>query len=160
MAVIRYLIDTYDKEKKLTYTSIPEKYHLEQWAFFQASGLWPYFGQTAWFNVYHPEKIPAAQERYSNELKRVVGVLDGYLKGKDWLVGDKCTYADQCFVTWNTCIPFCMVAMTGGGPIEFKPEDFPDFTRWQNAMLARPSVQKLMSIWRSKNIKSEGAGAT
>ena len=48
MAIIRYLIDAYDKEKKLTYTSIPEKYHLEQWAFFQVSGQGPYFGQTAW----------------------------------------------------------------------------------------------------------------
>ena len=53
-----------------------------------------------------------------------------------------------------------MGAMTGGGPIEFKPEEFPDFTRWQNAMLARPSVQKVMSIWQSKDIKSEGVQAS
>jgi len=56
----------------------------------------------------------------------------------------------------NASIPFAMGAYAGGGPIEFKPEEFPDFTRWQKAMLARPSLQKMMSIWQSKEIKSEG----
>ncbi|MCJ1310979.1 hypothetical protein MMC25_004648 [Agyrium rufum] len=151
-AIVRYLIETYDKDKKITYESAPEKYYVEQWAFFQASGQGPYFGQAAWFNAFHPEKLPSAQERNGNELKRVVGVLDGYLKGKDWLVGDKCTYADLAFVMWNACIPFVM----GAGPVEFKVEEFPDFTHWQNAMLSRPSVQQVMSKWRSKDIKSEG----
>ena len=108
------------------------------------------------FNVFHPEKLPTAQERYGHELKRVVGVLDGYLKGKNWLVGDKCTYADLAFVMWNACIPFALGATAGGGPVNFKPEDYPDFSRWQNAMLARPSLQKVMSIWKHKDIKSEG----
>ncbi len=45
---MKYLVDTYDKEHKLTYTSLPEKYYLEQWSFFQASGQGPYFGQAAW----------------------------------------------------------------------------------------------------------------
>ena len=47
-AIISYLIDTYDKEHKLDYTSTPEKYLLEQWSYFQASGQGPYFGQCAW----------------------------------------------------------------------------------------------------------------
>jgi glutathione S-transferase len=50
-AIIKYLVDTYDKENKLTYTSIPEKYHVEQWSFFQASGQGPYFGQAAWLVI-------------------------------------------------------------------------------------------------------------
>ena len=47
-AIVSYLIDTYDKEGKITYTSTPEKYFLEQWSYFQASGQGPYFGQCAW----------------------------------------------------------------------------------------------------------------
>ena len=47
-AIISYLIDTYDKDNKLNYTSSPEKYHLQQWSYFQASGQGPYFGQLAW----------------------------------------------------------------------------------------------------------------
>jgi len=57
---------------------------------------------------------------------------------------------------WNACIPFALGAATGGGPVDFKPEDFPNFSRWQNTMLARPSLQKVMSIWNDKEIRSEG----
>jgi len=46
-AIVAYLIETYDKELRLTYDSVPEKYHLQQWSFFQASGQGPYFGQAA-----------------------------------------------------------------------------------------------------------------
>lgn len=47
-AIISYLVETYDKEEKITYTSSPEKFHLQQWSFYQASGQGPYFGQAAW----------------------------------------------------------------------------------------------------------------
>ena len=47
-AIIAYLIETYDKEGKITYTSSPEKWELKQWSYFQASGQGPYFGQAAW----------------------------------------------------------------------------------------------------------------
>ena len=60
------------------------------------------------FALFHPEKLESAQGRYANELKRVVGVLDPVLKGNEWLVGDKCTYADLVFVMWNTQIDFTM----------------------------------------------------
>ncbi|KAL8832732.1 MAG: hypothetical protein Q9191_000069 [Dirinaria sp. TL-2023a] len=53
------------------------------------------------FNVLHPEKLPSAQERYDNEVKRILGVLERSLTGKQWLVGEKCTFADLAFVTWN-----------------------------------------------------------
>ena len=54
-AIVSYIVDTYDKEHKLTYTSTPEKYFLQQWSFFQASGHGPYFGQAAWsvIRLYH-----------------------------------------------------------------------------------------------------------
>ena len=47
-AIAEYLIAEYDKENKLNYTSFPEKYQLKQWAYFQASGQGPYYGQAAW----------------------------------------------------------------------------------------------------------------
>lgn len=48
-AIVLYLIATYDKSSALTYTSSPEKFHLQQWSYFQASGQGPYFGQAAWY---------------------------------------------------------------------------------------------------------------
>jgi len=62
-AIVQYLIETYDKEETLTYTTIPEKYELNQWLMFQMSGQGPYYGQAVWFTNYHPEKLPSAIER-------------------------------------------------------------------------------------------------
>ena len=48
-AIIDYLIDTYDKDAKLTYNDFPNKYLLKPWYFFQMSGQGPYYGQKAWY---------------------------------------------------------------------------------------------------------------
>ena len=47
-AILQYLIEQYDTEKKLHYDSSPEKYHQNQWVAYQISGQGPYFGQAAW----------------------------------------------------------------------------------------------------------------
>jgi len=141
-AIIEYLVDTYDKEHKLTYTTFPEKYLVKQYLHFQMSGQGPYFGQAAWFSNFHPEKIPSAIKRYQEQTIRVVGVLDQALKGKQYLVGDKCTYADLAFVTWNTLIP-----MIGGE--DYTPEHlaktYPDFTAWNKRITERPVVKKVLA---------------
>jgi glutathione S-transferase len=90
-AIIQYLVEKYDTEHIISYDVEPEKYFQSQYLFFQMSGQGPYFGQGYWFSFAHPEKVPSAIERYDKEIKRVVGVLDLALKGKQWLVGNKCT---------------------------------------------------------------------
>lgn len=139
-AIIEYLIDQYDTSAELTFTSSPEKYHAKQWLFFQMSGQGPYFGQAAWFTHYHKEKIPSAIERYRNEVKRVTMVLDKALEGKQYLVGNKISYADLSFVTWCHMIPYV-----------FDDEKLPDFAgeypnyhAWLERLLARPSVKKVL----------------
>ncbi len=90
-AIIEYLQETYDKDNTFNYTSSPEKYLVKQWLHFQMSGQGPYFGQAAWFQRFHAEKIPSAQERYKDQIKRILQVLDTHLKtqGSQYLVGDK-----------------------------------------------------------------------
>ncbi|KAF2792946.1 glutathione S-transferase [Melanomma pulvis-pyrius CBS 109.77] len=149
-AIVTYLIDQYDTEKKLTYDTFPEKYHLVQWQHFQASGHGPYLGQAAWFLMFHPEQIDSAKERYIKETQRVVKVLDKWLEGKDSLVGDKLTYADLSFVAWNAAIGYFM---SGRPKDEWEPEtQFPNFFRWQNSMLARPSVQKASTLAKVEDV--------
>lgn len=94
-----YLVEKYDPEHKISVAAEGEKFHLIQWLFFQASGQGPYYGQAAWFNYFHPEKIPSAQERYKNEILRVLGVLNDVLSKQEWLVGGKVTIADLSFIT-------------------------------------------------------------
>ena len=97
-AILVYLVDKYDPEHKISAVSEEDKYHQLQWLFFQASGQGPYYGQLAWFLNYHPEKVPSAIERYKNEVKRVLDVLNSVLEKHEWLVGDKCTIADLSFI--------------------------------------------------------------
>ncbi|KAL9059172.1 MAG: hypothetical protein Q9206_001611 [Seirophora lacunosa] len=122
-AIIRYLIDQYDKTNALSYDTTPEKYLLDQWFFFQASGQGPYYGQAGWFNMFHPEKLPSAQDRYIDQTKRVVGVLDAALgqSKSGWLVGDRCTYVDLSFFMWDEQIEPIMAAVPSS---EWRGDDF------------------------------------
>ncbi|KAH6895825.1 glutathione S-transferase [Thelonectria olida] len=137
-AIVEYLVETYDKEQKLTFSSFPEKWQLRQYLYFQMSGQGPYYGQAVWFHVFHPEDVSSAKERYIEQTIRVVGVLDKILEGKEYLVGGKCTYADLAFVPWNTLLP-----AVGNMFERFKvDETYPNFHQWHQRLLARPSVQK------------------
>lgn len=119
------------------------------------SGQGPYFGQAGWFNVLHSEKIPSAISRYQDEVRRIHGVLDGWLakqeqSGSQWLVGDKITYADLSFATWND---------RSDAVLECAPEDkfkgFPHVQAWHERMTSRPSWKKAMET-REKLMDEQG----
>ena len=98
-AIIQYIADKYDTERKISIAANDDqKYVEQQWLYFQASGQGPYFGQVAWFLRLHPEKVPSAVERYRNEVKRVLSVLESVLSKQEWLVGGRLTIADITFV--------------------------------------------------------------
>ncbi len=102
------------------------------------------------FNVLHPEKLPSAIDRYSNEVKRVLGVLEKSLHKKQWLVGDKCTYADLSFVTWND-----RMDMVLGVPDSKPLKEFPNVEAWHHRMISRVSFRKAMEI-REKLMDEQG----
>ena len=104
------------------------------------------------FNLFHPEPLPSARERYNNEIKRVVRVLDSHLSDRTWLVGDKCTYADLCFVMWNVQIGFILKDTKDG----WDNTKYPHFKRWHEAMMGRDSMKYVMSVFMDKEVKSEG----
>lgn len=55
----------------------------------QASGQGPYYGQLSWFQVFHPEKVESAIQRYEDQALRVLSVLDKALESKEYLVGNR-----------------------------------------------------------------------
>ncbi len=142
-AIIEYLVDKYDPEHKVSFPAgSDEYYHAKQYLFFQVSGQGPYYGQAAWFKQFHHEKLPSAIDRYVAEINRVTGVLERVLKEKaeagkpgPWLVGDKYSYADFAFISWQTII----LKLVGSD--EFNPEDYPHVKDWVDRILARPAVQ-------------------
>jgi len=113
----------------------------------------PFYGQVGWFNVLHPEKLPSVQDRYTKQCERVLGVLDVALEGKDWLVGDKCTYADLAFYMWNVVPPLSIMYP----PRETPLAKFPDVMAWHERMGEREAVKKVVGI-RQGMMDSEGLG--
>ncbi|KAG8819121.1 Glutathione S-transferase 2 [Serendipita sp. 401] len=135
-AILKYLADRYDTEKKLTVTDEKEKADLDTWLFYQASHQGPTFGNCQWFMFYHPERIPSAILRFQNEIKRIFGVLNDVLSKKEWLVGNKCTIADLAFIKYNDYAIHHLL------PTNFNVErEFPHLAAWHAKLMARPAVQ-------------------
>jgi GST-like protein len=111
------------------------RYLCLNWLMFQMGGIGPMFGQFGHFNVYATEKIPYAIERYKNEARRLVGVLETRLKQDDYLAG---TYsiADMATYPW--------IHVAAGKSFEW--DAFPAVKRWHDAIAARPAVQRGMAL--------------
>lgn len=144
-AICQYLIDEYDTEKRLTYTTTKEKHLCNQFLHFQMSGQGPYYGQCGVFQHLWPEKIPSVIERYANEIKRVLGVLEIVLSAKpadaQWLVGSKMTFADMAFVPWN-----CRLDEVLKQSWDEVFEGVPHVRAWHERMIALPSWKRAMDI--------------
>ncbi|KAI9930172.1 hypothetical protein ASPWEDRAFT_100806 [Aspergillus wentii DTO 134E9] len=139
-AILEYLVETYDKENKISFaTGTPEYFQAKQWLHYQMSGQGPYFGQAVWFSKYHPEKFQSAIDRYINEIRRVSGVINRALEGKEYLVGGKYSYADVAFVPWFDLVSWISPA----NPIDLE-KDFPNLNAWLNRLKAKPAVSKAL----------------
>lgn len=151
-AIIEYLISKYDPNHTISFPAgSKEDFLTKQWLFFQVSGQGPYYGQGNWFKHFHSEKLPSAVQRYVNEIKRVTGVLEGVLEGKTFLVGEKCTYADLAFISWQDIAQDVIV-----GPEEDLAKQFPNVEAWMGRMKERTSVKTVHDEAERK--KSEMSG--
>jgi len=147
-AIILYLVGKYDKDNKISFKEFDTTAIANQYLMFQMSGQGPYFGQAAWFSRFHPEKIPSAIERYTKEIRRVISVLENILAtgDKEYLVNDKCSYADLAFITWNWGIDY-FPELAGWR------EEFPKVAAWDVKLNDRPTVKKV------KGDKAKAMGA-
>lgn len=133
--ILQYLAEQYDTEYKISYPKgTREYYETNNWLFFQNAGVGPMQGQANHFVRYAPERIEYGVNRYSNETRRLYGVLDKHLaKSKSgYLVGDHVTIADISHWGW--------VAAAGWAGIDI--DEFPHLKAWEERMLARPALEK------------------
>jgi len=107
---------------------------MNNWLFFLNAGVGPMQGQANHFSRYAPEHIEYGVKRYTNETRRLYGVLNTHLEKSTsgYLVGDKCTIADIAHWGW--------VTSAGWAGVEI--DDFPALKAWDDRMLARPAVEK------------------
>ena len=112
-----------------------------EWVFWQMAGLGPMTGQYGHFNVYAPEKIAYAIDRYTREANRLLGVLDKRLAGRTFLIGDDYTIADMA------CYPWIDPYRTA--PIDLEP--YPEVRRWCEAIRARPATARAYALTKQVN---------
>lgn len=114
-----------------------------QWVMFQMGGIGPMFGQLGFFHKFagkdYEDKRP--RDRYVAESKRLLGVLDKRLEGRDWVMGEQYTIADIAILPWVRNL----IGFYGAG-------DLVDFPRFKNVarvletFVARPAVAKGLAI--------------
>jgi GST-like protein len=102
-----------------------------QWLFWQVAGLGPMAGQNGHFNVYAPEKIPYAIERYTKETNRLYGVLNKRLADREFIAGAY-SIADMA------CYPWIVPHKAHGQNLD----DFRHLKRWFDTIRARPATRK------------------
>ena len=106
-----------------------------QWLMFQMGGVGPMFGQTHHFLRAAKEPVPYAIERYTNETRRLYGVLDARLKDHQYLA-DEYSIADIATYPWVARYEWHKTRL----------EDFPAVKRWFDAISARPAVERGMKV--------------
>jgi GST-like protein len=125
-AILQYLAE---KTGRFLPADLHGRYEVLQWLFWQMAGLGPMLGQNHHFNVYAPEKIPYAIDRYVRETARLYGVLDRRLDGRAFIAGDY-SIADMACYPW--IVPHARQGMN--------LDDHPNLKRWFQAIAARPAT--------------------
>ena len=124
-AMLLYLAE---KTGRLIPADLRGRAEVLKWLFWQVGGLGPMAGQIGHFNVYAPEKVPYAIERYTKEVSRLYGVLNKQLAGREFIAGEF-SIADIA------CYPWIVPHQPHGQNLD----DFPHLQRWFATIAARPA---------------------
>ncbi len=143
-AILLYLAA---KTGRLLPEDLRGKYRTMEWLMFQMGSVGPMLGQAHHFRMYAPEKLSYAVDRYSNEAKRLYGVIDKRLASSRFIAADEYTIADIAIFPW-------LRSWKNQG-IEI--EDYPKLKAWFEGIAARPAVQRGVEVLASlrKAIRTE-----
>ena len=112
------------------------KYEVLEWLMFQMGGVGPMLGQNHHFRLYAPEKLEYAINRYTNEAKRLYGVLDRRLAQSPYLAGADYTIADIATFPW--------LRNWKNQGIELS--DYPHVKAWFDKVAERPAVERGVKV--------------
>jgi len=132
-AILQYLAD---KTGRFLPTATRKRYAVLEWLYWQVGGLGPMLGQNHHFNRYAPEKIPYAIDRYVNETRRLYGVLDKRLAGRDFIAGADYTIADMACYPW--IVPYEAQGMD--------LDDFPQLKAWFARIRDREATRRAYAL--------------
>jgi GSH-dependent disulfide-bond oxidoreductase len=139
-AILMYLAD---KSGKFLSKRASERYETIQWLMFQMGGIGPMFGQVGFFHKFagkdYEDKRP--RDRYVNEAKRLLKVLEERVATRKWIMGDDYTIADIATFPWvRNLVGFYEAAELVG------IDDFPNVKRVLAEFVKRPAVERGLNI--------------
>ncbi len=139
-AILIYLAD---KTGQLIPKDLAGRYETIQWVMFQMGGIGPMFGQVGFFHKFagrdYEDKRP--RDRYVDESKRLLGVLDAHLANRQWVMGDSYTIADIAIFPWvRNLVGF----YEAGDLVGFS--EFRHVKRVLDAFVERPAVARGLNI--------------
>lgn len=137
-AILQYLADKYGR---FLAPAGHDRWHAIQWLHWQMGGLGPMLGQLGYFGLRAEEKVPQAIDRFSEEARRLIGVLDKrlgearYLAGKDYSIADIATYP------WAKGAASFFTALLGE-----TIANATNLARWLDEVGSRPAVERALAI--------------
>ena len=131
-AIMTYLAE---KTGRLLPTSAKCRSRVIQWLMFQMGGIGPMMGQANVFFRYFPEKLQPAIDRYQNETRRLLEVLDRRLGDSEWLADDY-SIADIANWCWVRTYKWSGVSADG----------LPNLKRWRDALRERPACRRGIEV--------------
>ncbi len=139
-AILLYLAE---KTGQLLPADPARRYETIQWVFFQMAAVGPIFGQVGYFHKFAGREIADKRplERYVGESKRLLGVLETRLAGRQWIMGDEYTIADISLLGWvRNLIGFYEARdLVAFDALKLVPA-------WLDRGLARPAVRRGLEI--------------
>ena len=139
-AILQYIAE---KTGKLLPADANARYETIAWVHFQMGGIGPIFGQVGFFHKFagreYEDKRPL--KRYVDESKRLLGVMETRLKGRQWFMGDDFTIADISMLGWVRNL----IGFYGAREI-VEYDALTEVPAWLERCLARPAVQRGMEV--------------
>lgn len=132
-AILWYLAE---KTGRFLPSGFRERYAALEWLMFQMAGVGPMFGQANHFRHYAPEKLAYGINRYTNEVKRLLGVLEGRLATMPYLAGNEYSIADMATYPWVVGSDIRLEAV----------EAWPAVGEWVARIAERPATAKAWKI--------------
>ena len=132
-AILMYLAA---KTNRFMPASTRGRYEMLEWLMFQMGGVGPMLGQAHHFRIYAPEKIPNAIDRYTNEARRLYGVMNKRLAKSKYIAGPTYSIADIAIFPW-------LRSWKNQG-IDWN--DHPHLKGWFDEIGARPAVQRGVEV--------------
>ncbi len=132
-AILMYLAA---KTGRFMPASTRDRYAMLEWLMFQMGSVGPMLGQAHHFRLYAPEKIEYAIDRYTNEARRLYGVMDKRLANSRYFAGPEYTIADIAIFPW-------LRSWKNQG-IDWN--DYPHLKGWFDEIAARPAVKRGVDV--------------